>query len=216
MNKTAEHLRRDIIESGPYTSLAQAVAIEQTERTRHGLQAYQPRLDGPMWPNPLSLYWATLPYHQHRPTTGEEPMTDKKNPGAEAADVPALVTNWANSLTPESFDHDQAAVHRWMEASDEERLHALETQMTLADAEELAATARALSSEHSRRAQRARDLVTIIAARLGREADALKASETTKAVPAQHPQGAREATPTRAMPTQPRPASSPTSLPSAL
>lgn len=214
---TATELRRWLIESGPWADLGQAVSVERTERDRHGLQDYYTHLDGAIWPNPLSIYWAIPPYHQHRPPiTGENEMTDKKTQEAEDATVPALVTNWANSLTPESFDHDQAAVHRWMEASDEERLHALETQMTLADAEELAATARALSSEHSRRAQRARDLVTIIAARLGREADALKASETTKAVPAQHPQGAREATPTRAMPTQPRPASSPTSLPSAL
>lgn len=99
--------------------------------------------------------------------------------------TPALVTDWANSLTPESFDRDQAAVHQWMEADDETRLHALETQMTLADAEELAATARALASEHTRRADRARALVTIIAARLGREAEALNASETMKSVPVQ-------------------------------
>lgn len=222
MNKTADRLRRDIIESGPYASLAQAVAIEQTERQRHGLQAYQPRLDGPIWPNPLSLYWATSPYHQHRPTPGEEPMTDKKiDTDAKARPEetqPALVTDWANSLTPESFDRDQAAVHQWMEADDETRLHALETQMTLADAEELAATARALVNEHTRRAERSRQLVAFIAARLGREAKALQASEPAeKPIGAKlHPEGAREATPTRAMPTQPRPASSPTSLPSAL
>lgn len=72
-----------------------------------------------------------------------------------------------------------------MEATDEERLRALETAMTIADAEELIATARTVASEHTRRAERARNLVTIIAARLGREAEALTASETMKAVPVQ-------------------------------
>lgn len=218
----AEALRYEVIDSGPYDSLGQAVAIEQTLRDRHGLPTYQADLDGPIWPNPLSIYWATQPYHEHRPPiTGENTMTDKKTADAQAKPEetqPALITDWANSITPESFDHDQAAVHQWMEADDETRLHALETQMTLADAEELAATARALASEHTRRAERARNLVTIIAARLGREADALRASNPVEkglAVPVvSRPEGAREPIPakTRAMPV----ASSPSNLPSAL
>lgn len=125
-------------------------------------------------------------------------MTETTNTKATKADradetTPALITDWANSVVPESFDRDQAAVHQWMEADDETRLHALETQMTLADAEELAATARALATEHARRAERARNLVTIIAARLGREAEALNASETMKSVPVQ---GAQKPAPT--------------------
>lgn len=99
-----------------------------------------------------------------------------------------LFTDWANDDrldAPESFDEDQAAVHEWMEADDKLRLEALETSMTLADAEELIATAKSVASEHMRRAERARNLVTVIAARLGRQAEALTASETMKAVPVQ-------------------------------
>src|SRR5690625_825342 len=96
----------------------------------------------------------------------------------EVAAIPGeLFTAWATSTTPENFDHDQAAVHDWMEATDEERLEALETAMTIADAEELIATAKAVAIEHNRRAERARSLVTVITARLGREAEALNASD---------------------------------------
>lgn len=124
-----------------------------------------------------------------------------------AATQPELVTEWANSTDPENFDADQAAVHDWMEASDDLRLEALETAMTIADAEELIATARAVATEHSRRAERARNLVTIIASRLGREADALNAIDPT--------------TTGRAIPVQPEPRPAPTAtrkmeLPSAL
>lgn len=128
------------------------------------------------------------PYTERENTMTE--TTNTKSTKAARADetTPALITDWANSVVPESFDRDQAAVHQWMEADDETRLHALETQMTLADAEELAATARALATEHTRRAERARNLVTIIAARLGREAEALHAVDPVtvgKAVPVQ-------------------------------
>lgn len=231
---TATELRRQLIESGPYSDLAQAAAIENTLRASHGVQGYHSDLDGAIWPNPLSIYWATSPYHQHRPPiTGENTMTDKKtkpeaDTTAEAGPFDTdqsekgngLFTGWANSTQHEDFNHDQAAVHEWMEASDELRLEALETAMTLADAEELIATAKKVASEHSRRAERARNLVTIIAARLGREAAELEKVETAKSVPvvnpqlANRPQGARATgTPTRAIPT-----GSPSSaeLPSAL
>lgn len=231
---TATELRRQLIESGPYSDLAQAAAIENTLRTSHGVQGYHSDLDGAIWPNPLSIYWATSPYHQHRPPiTGENTMTDKKTkpeadttPEAGPFDTDqsekgnSLFTGWANSTQHEDFNHDQAAVHEWMEASDQLRLEALETAMTLADAEELIATAKKVASEHSRRAERARNLVMIVAARLGREVKTLEAAETKKAVPvanpalANRPEGAREPVPTktRAMPV----ASSPSNLPSAL
>lgn len=135
---------------------------------------------------------------QAKPTKTEQAVTETQ---------PELVTEWANSTEPENFDHDQAAVHEWMEAGDDTRLEALETKMTLADAEELAATARQVAIEHGRRAERARNLVTIIASRLGREADALKAIDPT--------------TTGRAIPVQPEPRPAPTAtrkmeLPSAL
>lgn len=232
MNKTADHLRRDIIESGPYASLAQAVAIEQTERERHGLQTYQPRLDGPIWPNPLSLYWATSPYHQHRPTPGEEPMTDKKldtddfdrTTQATPAEDPngGLYTAWS-SEAPAEFDQEQHNIDRWAEADHDLRNRVLETALTISDAEDLIDTAKRVAREHERRASRALSLANTVAERLGRTADDMRKGQTVPAQPLgvgakllQHPEGAREATPTRAMPTQPRPASSPTSLPSAL
>lgn len=161
-------------------------------------------------------------------------MTDKKTIGG-VEDAPGtaegqghkttepkaeLFTSWADGdrmEAAEDFNEDQAAVHAWMEATDELRMEALETAMTLADAEELIGTAKQVASEHMRRAERARNLVTIVAARLGREADALTASDPVtigKAVPVvgtQKPQGARTA-------TRPIPTSSPSSaeLPSAL
>lgn len=141
----------------------------------------------------------------------------------ELVGTPELFTDWANDArmeAAEDFNEDQAAIHAWMEADDELRLAALERAMTLADAEELIGTARQVANEHMRRAERARNLVMIVAARLGRESEGLRASETKKAVPvvnpamANRPEGAREPVPakTRAMPV----ASSPSSLPSAL
>lgn len=201
MNKTAEHLRRDIIESGPYTSIAQAVAIEQTERSRHGLQGYQPRLDGPIWPNPLSLYWA-IPPEQRPPIEGntmtektkktEPAVTEKAEPApldeqsreieTEGMDEWDLVTRWSPDEASD-FNTEQARVHDWMQAPNEARLAALESRMTLSDAEELMAVCQDVARQHEKRAQEARSLRLILATRLSREHEAINADETKMAVP---------------------------------
>lgn len=234
---TAIEIRRMLIEVGPYDSLGQAVALESTARSLNGLPTYQPELDGPLWPNPLSIYWAIRPYHQHRPPiTGEDTMTaktdkpEKTEPEVidaevvEAEDTAAptapLFTTWANDKrmdAPDDFNEDQAAVHAWMEADDALRLEALETAMTLADAEELIGTARQVASEHMKRAERARNLVAIVAARLGKEATQLEAMETKKAVPVANA-GARLTPKSAAPATRPIPTGSPSAadLPSAL
>lgn len=120
--------------------------------------------------------------------------------------VPALFTGWASNErldAPDSFDEDQHAVNNWAQADSEQRIYAIENEMRLADAEELIATAKGVAIEHMKRADQARQLVKIVAARLGREAEALHAvdPETVgKAVPTQ----------TKAMPVPAR------NLPSAL
>lgn len=129
-----------------------------------------------------------------------------------------LFTTWANDArmdAADDFNEDQAAVHAWMEADDALRLEALETAMTLADAEELIGTARQVASEHMKRADRARNLVAIVAARLGKEAEALTASDPSTV--AKNPQPGL-AQPRKASPTATRqmPALDVRDLPSAL
>ena len=92
--------------------------------------------------------------------------------------MPALFTGWASNKrldAPDSFDEDQHAVNNWAQADNEQRIYAIENEMRLADAEELIATAKGVAIEHMKRADQARQLVKIVAARLGREAEALHA-----------------------------------------
>lgn len=118
-----------------------------------------------------------------------KPTKTAAKAATKQADTTKLMTKWAADErlnAPEDFGEDQAAVHSWIEAPEEMRMDALQAHMTLADAEELIATAKHVAIEHSRRAERASNLVTIVAARLGRQAEALNAIDPTtigKAVP---------------------------------
>lgn len=106
------------------------------------------------------------------------------NQSNEGIDAPELTTGlrtlWANSVALPSFDADQIDIALWSQADLDTQTDlkghqsdgalALEEHMTLADAEELIATARSVAKEHEKRAEAARHLADRIALRLGREA----------------------------------------------
>lgn len=78
-----------------------------------------------------------------------------------------LLTGWADAQIEPNFDHDQAAVHEWVEHDTKAREEILVSKMTIADAEELIATAENVAAEHSKRSRQALALAETVAKRLG-------------------------------------------------